>query len=81
MEIHLKLFANYRNLFPPGTDGYQLTLTIPDNSTVNDVLAMFSVPQAPESVVLVNGKTHLPDELLKNGDVISAFPAMAGGNH
>ncbi len=81
MEIHLKLFASYRNLLPLGTDGYQITIQVPDGSNVQEILTLYSVPQAPESVVLVNGKNHSAGETLQNGDVISAFPAMAGGNY
>lgn len=44
------------------------------------MLARFSVPTDDgASVILINGRSVEPERVLEEGDVIAAFPAMAGG--
>ncbi len=79
MQIYLKLLANYRNFFPEGTNGYQISIVVSEDISPEKILDMFSIPAIPESVVLINGRTMVPGEPLNEGDVICAFSAMAGG--
>ncbi|MBW6473396.1 MAG: hypothetical protein K0B14_09755 [Anaerolineaceae bacterium] len=75
----MKLLANYRNYLPMGTIGNQISINIAENINPEEILQMFSIPPIPESVVLINGKTMVPGEPLKEEDVVCAFSAMAGG--
>jgi molybdopterin converting factor small subunit len=79
MKISLKLIATYRKFLPEDKKGNTIELDAPEGATVEEVLARFGVPMDESSVILVNG--HIPKEgqLLSEGDVIMAFPAMAGG--
>ena len=79
MQIHLKLLANYKEYFPKGTTQSQITLDVLVNSTPEAILSEYRIPLAPESVVLVNGITPEEGVYLQEGDVLCAFPAMAGG--
>ncbi len=79
MQVCIKLLANYRNNLPAGTTGDQIFIDVPEDSIPETILDMLALPPIPESVVLINGKTIVPGELLKEGDVICAFSAMAGG--
>lgn len=79
MQVSIKLLANYRDYFPKGTIGDQILIDVPENSLPETILEMFSLPPIPESVVLINGRTIVPGEVIKEGDVICAFSAMAGG--
>jgi hypothetical protein len=79
MQIYLKLLANYRNFFPEDTNGDQISIVVPEDISPEKILDMFSIPPIPESVVLINGRTMVPEEPLNEGDVICAFSAMAGG--
>lgn len=79
MQVYLKLLANYREYLPHNTQGYQISIEISPEITAEMVLDQFFVPQVPESVLLVNGKTPEANAPLQEGDVICAFPAMAGG--
>ncbi len=80
MRVTLKLFATYRRHLPPGSVGNTCVLDAPAGTPVLDLLARFGVPHGPgESVVLVNGRDASPEQTLEAGDVVAAFPAIAGG--
>ncbi len=79
MKISLKLIATYRKLLPEGTKGGTLELQVPEGTTAEEVLARFGVPLDESSVVVVNGHVPAEGQALREGDIITAFPAMAGG--
>jgi molybdopterin converting factor small subunit len=47
------------------------------------VLSQVGVPVGDPGaiVILVNGRQSTYDQILQDGDVVSAFPAMAGGGN
>jgi sulfur carrier protein ThiS len=79
MQVYLKLLANYRDLLPEKTIGNQISIDVPEGTSPETVLEMFSVPPVPESVILVNGNSITSGGHLVEGDVICVFSAMAGG--
>jgi molybdopterin converting factor small subunit len=79
MKISLKLIATYRQLLPEGTPGNTVELEIAPGTTVEEVLSKFGVPLDETSVFVVNGRMPVEGQQLKEGDVVSAFPALAGG--
>ena len=53
-----------------------------DNSTVvtvQDVMDHFSIRREEVNILLVNGFHQKPETELKDGDVVSLFPAVGGG--
>ncbi len=80
MHVSVKLLANYRKNLPAETIGNQIFMDIPEDTLPETILDMLSLPPIPESVVLINGKTIVPGEPIKEGDVICVFSAMAGGS-
>ncbi len=79
MNVQLKLFATLRKYLPPGTQGSACDVALPDGARASDLLSQFGVPVDEHLIILVNGRGADPDALLKDGDVVAAFPAMAGG--
>ncbi|MGD2145350.1 MAG: MoaD/ThiS family protein [Anaerolineae bacterium] len=79
MKITLKLFATFRRYLPPQAQGSAFELDVPVGSSVADVLSRFEVPTDGAAVLLVNGRTADPGQVLEEGDALAAFPAMAGG--
>jgi molybdopterin converting factor small subunit len=79
MKVKLRLFATYRRYLPAGNDGNTVEVEVQVGTRVGDLVTMFDVPVGQESVILLNGSTSQLDNILSDGDVISAFPAMAGG--
>ena len=79
MKISVKLIANYRELLPPDTQGNKIGIETLKGSTVSDVMTQFDVPQDETSVIVVNGLTVSLSTILVEGDMVTAFSAIAGG--
>ncbi len=80
MRVTLKLFATYRRYLPPGNVGNACDVDVPTGMPVIDLLTRLGVPHEPgASVILVNGRGVPPEQALEAGDVVAAFPALAGG--
>ena len=77
--IHVKLIANYREHLPPGAKNGVIDLDLPDGTTVREALSHFPIPLDDSSVIVLNGRTVDLDTPLTQGDVVSAFSAIAGG--
>jgi molybdopterin converting factor small subunit len=78
MRLTLKLFGTFRRALPPGSQGHACDLEVAFAASVEDVLTRFDVPR-DGIVILVNGRTATLDRVLKEDDVLAAFPALAGG--
>lgn len=79
MKVRVKLIANYRKVLPPEARYGVVDLDVPIGTTVYDAISRFDIPLNDESVIVLNGLTvelHTP---LNEGDVVTAFSAIAGG--
>jgi len=79
MMIRVKMIANYRDALPPGTKHGVVELEVPDGTTVYDAVSRFDIPLNDESVIVLNGLTVDMSTPLKEGDMVTAFSAIAGG--
>ena len=81
MHVQVKLFATFRQYLPPNSKAGACDLEVPAGTQVLKVLSNLGVPlEKPDSVViLVNGRQADLKHTLDEGDVVSAFPAIAGG--
>jgi sulfur carrier protein ThiS len=79
MRITLKLFATFRRYLPPESHGPACHLEVPAATPVAEVLRRFDLPTDGAVVILVNGRTAQPQQVLQEGDTIAVFPALAGG--
>ncbi len=79
MMICIKLIANYREQLPPEAKNGVVELDVPDGTTVYDAISRFDIPLNDESVIVLNGVTVDMSTLLKEGDIVTAFSAIAGG--
>lgn len=91
MQIEVQLFSILKECLPPGTRGGQASITLPDGSTLADLVSSLGVDrrlgQAAEDVVgragwqvIVSGKFEPdPGRVLVDGDQVRIFPPVAGG--
>jgi len=79
VKVYVKLIATYREHLPPGTDGNITTVDVPLGSTVEEVLVPFGIPLDDSSVIVLNGLTVALNTPVSEGDMVSAFSAIAGG--
>ena len=83
MNVEVKLFASLRARIPNGTG--RSTFDLEENVTLADLLEKLDIPGEMSQMTLINGE-HCPPEQewrakkkLKEGDVVSVFPPLAGG--
>jgi molybdopterin converting factor small subunit len=79
MMILVKMIANYRKVLPPEAKNGVVELDIPAGATVYDAISRFDIPLNDESVIVLNGLMVEMSTPLKEGDMVTAFSAIAGG--
>lgn len=79
MMVRVKLIANYRGALPPEAVNGVVELNVQSGVTVYDVISRFDIPLNDESVIVLNGLTVDISTPLKEGDMVTAFSAIAGG--
>jgi molybdopterin converting factor small subunit len=80
MEVTVRLLASYRQYLPEGADaraGYRLE--VPEGTTVVRALGRLLVPRDEICTYFVNGRHAERDQVLQDGDILSVFPAVGGG--
>lgn len=79
MEIEVKLFATLRDYLPEGSSRFSCKIKIDGQTRVQDILTKLKIPEEMPKIILVNGVHGKKDLILKEGDILSVFPPVAGG--
>ena len=79
MEIEVKLFATLRDYLPEGSSRFSCKMKIEGSTRVEDILTNLKIPEEMPKIILVNGVHGKKDQILRDGDVLSVFPPVAGG--
>ena len=72
--IEVRLFATLRQ-------GRQKVYQVEADSvsTVQDIMDAVDVPRSEVNIMLINGFHQKPETEVKDGDIVSLFPAVGGG--
>ena len=83
MKIQVALYATLSQYLPPGAQNRKAAIEIREGATLRDVLDQLGIPQDLPNILLVNGRQAPEETVLKDGEVLSVFPPLAGGlsNH
>lgn len=79
MKVEICLFATLGRYLPPGASGDRATLEVPERTTVGEIMTALHIPDDLERLQVVNGHDAPPSQVLRDGDVLSAFPPLSGG--
>lgn len=84
MQITFKLYASLGDYLPADKrQGNVMALTVPEGSTIAQIVEPFNLPMKLVHLVLVNGTFVPPEERasrqLVEGDVLAIWPPIAGG--
>lgn len=83
MKLHLRFYASLGAYLPEGGSGNTTELELPEETTPQDVIDRYQVPQRLAHLVLLNGIYLPPPERRKvainDGDTLSIWPPVAGG--
>ena len=79
MGIEVKLFATLRDYLPKGSSRFSCKMEVDDHTRIKDILSKLKIPEEIPKIILINGIHGKKDQILRDGDVISIFPPVAGG--
>jgi sulfur carrier protein ThiS len=83
MRIQLELYASLMQHLPPEADRHRVTAEVPAGTTAHALLERYRVPLDQAHLVVRNGIFLHQEErdrvALEEGDVIAAWPPVAGG--
>ena len=79
MKVEVRLFANLAKLLPPGSQKKRANVTVRKGATVEELLNKLNIPPKITNIIMVNGVHRNRETELKEGDVVSVFPPIAGG--
>jgi sulfur-carrier protein len=84
MNITFKLFATLTDYLPAeARRSNQITLDVPSDASIEQIIEPFGMPPKLVHLVLVNGKYIAPEArgttTLTEGDVLAIWPPVAGG--
>jgi molybdopterin converting factor small subunit len=79
VKVEVRLFATLGAFLPEGTEGDGMVLTVPEGSTLGEIVRGFRIPPGLAFMTVVNGHETDPERVLVDGDSIAMFPPLAGG--
>ena len=79
MEIEVKLFATLRDYLPKGSGRFSCKVEVDGHTRIQDILSKLKIPDEIPKIILINGIHGKKEQILKEGDVLSIFPPVAGG--
>jgi molybdopterin converting factor small subunit len=79
MKIEVKLFAHFRDFLPKGSDRFSCTMNLDSSKRVGDIIQRLKLPKNSSKIILLNGRHTKESDPIKDGDVLSVFPPVAGG--
>jgi sulfur-carrier protein len=79
MRVQVKLFATLRKYMPAGSAGDTLTVDVPEDATVADLVARLGIPVDHARMAVAAGEQLDLAARLPVGLEINLFPPLAGG--
>lgn len=83
MIVKVRLFAVLKDRLPPGTEGEEMELEVPEGTTPQQIIDRLEIPPPLAHLMMIDGYHLLPDERrnrpIRQGEVLSIFPPIAGG--
>ncbi len=78
MEIEIRVFATFREYLPEGSQA-SFRRSLMQETTVDRIADSINLPQDTPKIFIVNGNVVAGEYVVRDGDVVSIFPPVAGG--
>jgi len=79
MKIKVRLYGTLGSHIPDFDPLKELSLEIPEGSTINDVIDRLAVPRKKVGIVSVDDRLAKATEPLHNGNFVRIYRPLAGG--
>jgi molybdopterin converting factor small subunit len=80
MKVTVRLFATFRDWSPTHAAQWSFDMEVDKHETVQGLIKTLSLPDELPRIILVNGTFASEDSHLHEGDIVSVFPPLIGGN-
>jgi len=80
IKVEVKLFATLRRQFPDLRVGEAMSVTLPEEATVAQLVNKLGLPEKQVKVIFVNGTVRKQGHSLTDGDEVGIFPPVGGGS-
>ena len=79
MEIEVRLYATFRDYLPQDSGSFSFKKSLEKETAVDKIAEQISLPPDIPKIFIVNGNVVTGEYVLRDGDVVSIFPPVAGG--
>jgi len=79
ITVEVRLYASLGKYHPDLGSGEALIIELGDKTNLGNLLDELVLPKEEVAIAMVNGKREEESYLLRDGDRIGIFPAIAGG--
>jgi molybdopterin converting factor small subunit len=80
IRIKIRLFSHFEKYLPdPKSADNSCYLNMKEKATVREVLSELGMPLGIPKVIILNNEQGSLEGVLKNGDILTIIPPMAGG--
>ncbi len=79
MKVEVRLFAFFTKYLPANAERHRAELELKEGTIVKQVLMQLKIPLDEIKLIFINGVHAELEDVLKEGDVMAAFPPVAGG--
>ena len=79
ITVQVRLFATLRRQYPDLDVGEAMSVDLPKEATVGQLVEKLGLPEKQVKVIFVNGTIRKESYHLSDGDEVGIFPPVGGG--
>ena len=84
MNVEVRMFMDFKKYLPSDSINGKAEICLKEGSTLEDLLKTLGIPVNQPKIIVINGisqgvSTKVGEQVLKEEDVVSIFPPVAGG--
>ncbi len=79
IRVNVRLFATLRRFHPDYDPEKGIDVKVEEGSTIDKLIQVLQLPENEARVILINGKSKMTTDTIRDGDRINIFTPLGGG--
>jgi len=79
IRVNVRLFATLRRFYPDYDPEKGMDVKVEEGSTIEKLIQFLRLPENEARVILINGKSKMTTDKIRDGDRIDIFTPLGGG--
>ena len=79
IRVNVRLFATLRRFYPDYDPEKGIDVKVEEGSKIEKLIRVLQLPENEARVILINGKSKMTTDTIKDGDRINIFTPLGGG--